>query len=83
MAKPTYLVTMVHPGKEAQFQSFLKRKAQPPPGDATYLAADGLVFVQAVRASNRREALVLAKALHPGLAIAPKIIKRAARSARR
>ncbi|WP_313271650.1 hypothetical protein [Stenotrophomonas sp.] len=83
MAKPTYLVTVVRPGKEALFRDFIRRQPPPKPGDQMPMATEELAFIEPIRASNRREALVLARALHPGLEIAPRIARRAARPARK
>ncbi|WP_282275482.1 hypothetical protein [Stenotrophomonas sp. PS02297] len=83
MAKPTYLVTVVYRGKEALFRDFLKQERhQRQSGVETILPAEELAFIEPVRASNRHEALVLARALHPGHDIAPRIVKRAARPGR-
>lgn len=57
MAKPTYLVTVIRKGREQDYGNSRKRR--------TGGADEALCFVEPVRASNRREALVLVRARSP------------------
>jgi hypothetical protein len=64
MSKPTYLVTVIHLGREDDYYDFwelgLDRGRS---GDL--LTADILGFKEPVRASNKREAYVLVRSKYP------------------
>ncbi|MGH8081812.1 MAG: hypothetical protein ACREP7_14655 [Lysobacter sp.] len=74
MSKPTYYVEVVHSGREQDHHDYwvlghrANRSGEP-------LSPESVGFIEAVRASNRREAVVLVKRKYPGHAIAGKIGK--------
>lgn len=74
MAKPTYLVTVVRKGQESCFRDFWERRMSHDPAGEP-LSAERVGFVEQVRASNRREAVVLARRLHPDHEIGARVVK--------
>lgn len=80
MAKPTYLVTVARKGEEERFRDFWERGVRrDAAGEA--LTAERVGFVEPVRASNRREAMMLVRARFPGHPIGPRILKQMRRRA--
>lgn len=74
MAKPTYLVYVIHRGREDDYHRYCQL------GKDTKLQGEGLTedmlgFKEAVRASNRREASVLVRAKYPEHYVTNKAIK--------
>jgi hypothetical protein len=74
MSKPTYLVTVVHLGREVDYYDFwelgLDRGRA---GDL--LTADIVSFDEPVRASNKREAYVLVRSKYPDHHVINKAVK--------
>jgi len=75
MAKPSYRVEVVRKGRERDYFDFW-RKGIARNGRGEALSADLVSFVEVVRASNRREAAVLARARHPGHQVDMKTVKK-------
>jgi hypothetical protein len=74
MAKPTFLVMVSREGCEREFDALWERLRS----TADRAMADEMErvgFVEAVRASNRREAMVLVRARYPGHRIASRIVR--------
>ncbi|MEW9572307.1 hypothetical protein ABQJ54_11145 [Rhodanobacter sp. Si-c] len=72
MAKATYFVTIIYKGREDDYAEYL--------GAGCSLAVDSVDpnapgFVAAIRASNRREAMILAKREYPDYFVLDKIKK--------
>ncbi|ALN91238.1 MULTISPECIES: hypothetical protein [Lysobacter] len=74
MGKPTYYVEVVRAGREQDHHDYwvLGRRAK---HSGEPLNAEEVSFVEAVRASNRREAVVLVGRKYPGHAIAGMVAK--------
>lgn len=76
MTKPTYFVKVVRKGRERDFLDFWERgRRQNDAGEL--LDAELVGFVEPVRASNRREAMVLVRARYPDHRISKRIGKKA------
>jgi hypothetical protein len=74
MAKPTYLVYVVHRGREDDYYRYrCLGEDTNPLGEV--LTEDMLGFMEAVRASNRREASVLVRARYPDHQVTDRAIK--------
>jgi hypothetical protein len=74
MGKPTYLVYVVHSGREDDYRRYQQLgEATSASGEA--LTEDMLGFMASVRASNRREASVLVRARYPHHHVTDKAIK--------
>jgi hypothetical protein len=74
MGKPTYLVYVVHRGREDDYRRYRQLgNAANAWGDV--LTEDTLGFMESVRASNRREASVLVRARYPDHHVTDKAIK--------
>ncbi|MEH6417152.1 hypothetical protein [Pseudomonas sp. CGJS7] len=72
MSKPTFYVEVVHAGREQDHHDYwvLGRRAS---RSGEPLSVEAMSFVEAVRASNRREAMVLVRRKYPGHALAGKV----------
>jgi hypothetical protein len=72
VTKATYFVTVIYKGRENDFAEYLQAGCSLTP-DSVDPNAPG--FVTAIRASNRREALILAKREYPNYLVLDKIKK--------
>jgi hypothetical protein len=72
MSKAMYRVNVVHKGREDDYEAL-------PPSDRmlAFRSHDAMAlgFVESVRASNRREAMVLVKRMYPGHRVLAKVVK--------
>jgi hypothetical protein len=72
MSKALYLVNVVREGREQEYEMLCKDGLIPDVHDAS---PDAAGFVEAVRASNRREAMVLAQRKYPDRIVLSNVVK--------
>ncbi|WP_114240728.1 hypothetical protein [Dyella sp. C9] len=72
MSKAVYLVDVVRKGREGEYKQ-LRHAGRPLAGDPADEDSPG--FVEAIRASNRREAMVLVRRKYPEHLVLDKVVK--------
>jgi len=81
VSKPTYFVDVIYPGRETDYRDFWERGVKCN-GAGETLTADLVAFSARIKASNRREAMVLVRAQYPNHKVAARVTRYAGKNRR-